>query len=204
MSIPMKKADYKSCTDNELVAFIVDKDNAAFVELMRRYKEKCINYLYRLVGDYEEAYDLSQEVFVKVFLYASRYNEDYKFTTWFFTITANIARDAIKSRIKRNTVSLEILDEAGEQSITALTDPADTPDVEYDKKYVSLQVQNALQSLPDHYREVLILKELQQFSFDEVAEILSIEVGTAKSRVSRGRAILKEKLKGLLIDFTTE
>lgn len=200
----MKKAGYKSCTDNELVAFIVNKDNDAFVELMKRYKEKCINYLYRIVGDYEEAFDLSQEVFVKVFLFASGFKPEQRFPAWFFAITANIARDAIKLKIKRNTVSLDDLDEFGEQSIVALTDPSDTPDVEYDRKYVSMRVQKALQSLPHKFREVLILKEIQQFSFDEVAEILSLELGTAKSRVFRGRAMLKEKLKDLLIDFTND
>lgn len=200
----MKQIEYKDCSDGELIAFISKKENAAFVEIMSRYKERCINFLYRYVGDYDDAYDLSQEVFVKLYLHASRFNSEHKFSSWFFAIAANLARDFLKKNSKKTTTSLENFEESGDYTLTELIDTSDTPDVKYDRNYVSLRVQNALKSLQPHYREALILKEIQQYSFDEVAEILSIEVGTVKSRVFRGKALLKEKLKDLIIDLDND
>jgi RNA polymerase sigma-70 factor (ECF subfamily) len=197
----MNQVDYKSCSDIELITFISNKENAAFVEIMSRYKERCINFLYRYVGDYDDAYDLSQEVFVKLYLHASRYNSDHKFSSWLFAIAANLARDFLKKNSKRTITSLENFEDAGDYTLEELIDTSDAPDVKYDKNYVSLRVQSALKSLQPHYREVLILKEIQQYSFEEVAEILAIEIGTVKSRVFRGRALLKEKLKDLIIDL---
>jgi len=201
MSMVMKQVDYKNCSDKELITFIINKENAAFVEIMSRYKERIINFLYRYVGDYDDAYDLSQEVFVKVYLNVSQFNAEHKFAAWLFAIAANIARDFLKKNSKLTITSLENFEESGDYNLTELIDSADSPEVKYDKNYVSLQVQKALDSLQPHYREVLILKEIQQYSFDEVAEILAIEVGTVKSRVFRGKAQLKEKLKNLIIDL---
>ncbi len=200
----MKKTKFKDCTDNELVAFIVENENDAFVELMKRYKDKCVNYIFRFVGDYDEAFDLSQEVFVKVFLHSKSFKQQQRFSTWFFTIAANISRDSIKKSIKRNIVSFEDLEVSGEVNIAEFAVSENSPEKEYDKNYISERVQIALQSLKPHYREALILKEIQQFTFEEVAEILQIEIGTVKSRVFRGKTLIKDLLKDLFTDFIKE
>jgi len=184
-------------SDHELVAATRSGDQDAFAEIMSRYKNQITNFLYRFLNDYEEAVDLAQETFVRLYFALDRYHTEYAFSTYIYRIATNLAISEIRKRKRRNLLSLTGLFQSGESEDVEFQ-PADTrrlQDAGLEEDELSQTIANAIETLPPKYRLPIVLRDVEGRSYEEVAAILKLGLGTTKSRISRGRGLLKEKLK---------
>jgi RNA polymerase sigma-70 factor (ECF subfamily) len=186
-------------TDHDLLEATKNGDEAAFAEIVGRYQNQITNYIYRLLNDYEEAIDLAQETFVRVYFAAGRYHTNFAFSTYLYRIATNLAISEMRRRKRRKLMSLTGLfqnDEGDSDKEFDLPDEETLPDQSLLDKERGEVISRAISSLPEKYRLPLVLREVEEKSYDEVAEILDLSQGTLKSRLSRGRGLLREKLKG--------
>lgn len=187
-------------TDHELVDATRNGDESAFAEIMQRYRNPLTNYLYRFLNDYEEAVDLAQETFVRVYFALDRYHTQYAFSTYIYRIATNLAISEIRRRKRRKLLSLTGLFQ-GEDDQEIEFQPTDgkmLADEEMVEDERSRTIAKAIAALPEKYRVPVILRDVEGKSYDEVAQIMELGLGTTKSRISRGRALLKEKLQNYL------
>jgi len=183
-------------TDEELILeFQSNGTEKAFEILVQRFKNPLTNYVYRFLGDYDSCVDVVQEAFVKVYRYKDNYSSLAKFSTWIYTIAGNLARTEYQRKKRRNFFSISSFGE--EEKTYDIPDNSYRPDVEADMNMKSEIIQKALLKVRDSYREAVILRDVQEMSYEEIAEIMQIEVGTVKSRINRGRAELKKYLKDI-------
>ena len=187
-------------SDHALIEATKGGDEAAFGEIMARYRGPITNYLYRFLNDYEEAVDLAQETFVRVYFAIDRYHTQFAFSTYIYRIATNLAISEIRRRKRRRLLSLTGLFQSEEDTAVEFQ-PADTrilPDAElvYDER--SEVIGKAIAALPEKYRVPVVLRDVEGRSYEEIAEIMELGLGTTKSRISRGRALLKEKLQHYL------
>lgn len=189
-------------TDHELIEATKGGDEAAFAEIVSRYKGPLINFIYRMLDDYDEAVDLTQEAFVRVYFAIERYHSDYAFSTYIYRIASNLAISEIRKRKRRKLFSLTGLFQADPDSEEQYQPPdsAPGPDEETVTGELRESIARAISSLPDKYKAPIVLREIEELSYEEIAEILGLGLGTTKSRISRGRAILRQKLEGYLAE----
>lgn len=184
-------------SDHQLIEATKNGDENAFAEIVARYRNPLTNYLYRFLNDYEEAVDLAQETFVRVYFAIDRYHTQYAFSTYVYRIATNLAISEIRRRKRRRLLSLTGLFQSDEDSDVEYQ-PADTAPLQ-DSQLVDDErdrtIAKAIAALPEKYRVPIILRDIQGKSYDEVAEIMGLGLGTTKSRISRGRGLLKEKLE---------
>jgi RNA polymerase sigma-70 factor (ECF subfamily) len=186
-------------TDEELIIeFQKNGNEKAFEILIQRFKNQLINYVYRFLGDYDSCVDVVQEAFIKVYRYKDNYSSVAKFSTWVYTIAGNLARTEYKRKRRRNLFSINSYGE--ENKTYEIPDESFRPDVAVDANIKREIIQKALLKILDSYREAVILRDVQELSYEEIAEILGIEVGTVKSRINRGRAELQKYLKDIYND----
>lgn len=184
-------------SDNELVEAARSGDEDAFAEIVARYRGQITNFLYRFLNDYEEAVDLAQETFVRVYFALERYRTDHAFSTYIYRIASNLAISELRKRKKRRLMSLTGLFQGGDDD--AEYQPEDRsalPDqllVDSERDRV---VARAIAALPEKYRLPVVLRDVEHHSYEEVAAIMGLGLGTTKSRISRGRGLLKGKLQG--------
>lgn len=179
------------CPENEkfLVARAKNGDGEAFGELVRFYEKFVYNTAYGFLFSADDAFDVSQDAFIKAWRGINSFKGDSAFSTWLYRITVNTAKDAIFARAKRRELSStdsegEIID----------TPSPDTPEAEYIRKERRDELLCAIDTLDEGAREIIILRELDGLSYEEIATLLGLELGTVKSRLSRARAKLSEKL----------
>jgi len=188
--------------DNELMARL---KTAGQGELMRgfeiivgRHKNAIVSFLFRFTGDFRTAEDLAQEAFLRVFKKIHDYDSRAKFSTWLYTIASNLAKDEFKRRARHPARSLDWKG-GGDTTRDMPQAKADTtssvPDARLEKDEVRLNVNKALDLLDANDREILVLKDVQGLSYDEISEILTLPMGTVKSRISRARTAFKEVWK---------
>jgi len=184
-------------SDHELIEATKKGDEDAFAEIMTRYRSQITNYLYRFLNDYEEAVDLAQETFVRVYFAIERYHTDYAFSTYIYRIATNLAISEIRKRKRRTILSLTGLfqTEADDTTEFQPTDPRDLQDKALVDDERSRVIARAIATLPPKYRFPVILRDVEGRTYEEIAQILELGLGTTKSRISRARALLKEKLK---------
>jgi RNA polymerase sigma-70 factor, ECF subfamily len=187
-------------SDHALIEATKSGDEAAFAEIMDRYRNPITNYLYRFLNDYEEAVDLAQETFVRVYFAIDRYHTQFAFSTYIYRIATNLAISEIRRRKRRRLLSLTGLfqseaDEAVEFQPPDLKPLADKVMVDEERDQT---IARAIAALPEKYRVPIILRDIEGRSYDEVADIMGLGLGTTKSRISRARALLKEKLQHYL------
>lgn len=186
-------------TDEELIIEFQNNNNEkAFEILIQRFKNPLTNYVYRFLGDYDSCVDVVQETFIKVYRYKDNYNSIAKFSTWVYTIAGNLARTEYQRKRRRNLFSINSYGE--EEKIFEIPDESYRPDVSADANMKREIIQKALLKVRDSYREAVILRDIQELSYEEIAEIIGIEVGTVKSRINRGRAELQKYLKDIYND----
>ncbi len=185
-------------TDGELIQRCREKDLSALGELFHRYQEKIYNLAYRIMGSREDAEDLVQDVFVKVYESAEQYQEKASFSTWLYRVAVNLSIDRLRKKKRERLDPLENPDTEEDVSlIDAL--PADDPSPEElaiarEKKE---RIQSVLEEVDSRYRTIIILRDLEALSYSEIAAILGCSIGTVRSRLHRGRRLLKEKFKKL-------
>ena len=190
----------KTQSDHALIEATKNGDEAAFASIVGRYKSPITNYLYRFLNDYEEAVDLAQETFVRVYFAIDRYHTEYAFSTYIYRIATNLAISELRKRKRRTILSLTGLfqSEDDEQTEFQPPDTRSRPDEDLVDDERSRVIAKAIATLPAKYRVPIILRDVEGRSYDEVAEILELGLGTTKSRISRARGLLKEKLKHYL------
>lgn len=183
-------------SDHALIEKTKQGDEAAFAEIVNRYRNPLTNYLFRMLNDYEEAVDLVQETFVRVYFAIERYHTDYAFSTYIYRIATNLAISEIRRRKRRKLMSLTgFFQYEGEEVDFHPPDKKPLPDadmLEDEKKSV---IAKAIATLPDKYRAPIILRDIEGLSYEEIAKVMQLGLGTTKSRISRARGLLKDKLK---------
>jgi RNA polymerase sigma-70 factor (ECF subfamily) len=186
--------------DEALMENVVRGSEAAFATLVDRYRGRIINLVCRFISDRERAQEISQEVFLRVFVHRERYRPSGKFSTWIYTIAVNLAKNEIRRRVRaRGVVSLDGLLEVTGDSSRFLSDHGPRPDRRVRQREIQEWVERAMARLPEKYREVIILRDLQQLAYEEIEEVLGIPGGTVRSRINRARAALQEQL-GTLVE----
>jgi RNA polymerase sigma-70 factor, ECF subfamily len=167
----------------------------AYEILVGRYKNPLINYVFRFIGDYEASADIVQDTMIKVYRNKDSYKSIAKFSTWIYTIAGNLARTEYQRRKRRRFFSIS--PKGDEQEIFEIPDESYRPDIITDSGIKDEIIQKALLKVSDAYRDVVILRDIQELSYEEIAEITGIAVGTVKSRINRGRAQLQKMLKDI-------
>ncbi|MDA8406225.1 MAG: sigma-70 family RNA polymerase sigma factor [Deltaproteobacteria bacterium] len=187
--------------DEELVKRCAGGDREAFNDLVVKYQKKVFSVAYRFVGDPEEANDLAQEIFTAAYQNLKSFRGDSKFSTWLFQIATNRGKNRFKYLKRRgfftNKGSSETDDE-GDQSHRALPDQTANPEELLSGNQIRKAVIEAINELEPDHREIVILRDIEGLSYDEIARILDLPEGTTKSRLHRARMVVKEKLKKVL------
>lgn len=195
----MPDKNFYELSDEELILeFQQNNEEKAFEILVQRFKNPLTNFVFRFLGDYDSCIDVVQETFIKVYRYKDNYSSVAKFSTWIYTIAGNLARTEYQRRKRKNIFSINWYGE--EEKTYDIPDNSYRPDVSADANIKNEIIQKALLRVKDTYREAVILRDVQDLSYEEIAEILKIEVGTVKSRINRGRAELQKYLKDIYND----
>ena len=184
--------------DEELVRRVLSGEEELFEVLVRRYQTRIHSHVARMVGNRDDALDLSQEIFVKVFQALSRYNPEFKFSTWLFRIAGNAAIDYLRKRRPR-TVPLEQPIQSGDRegvSTFEYKSPGPDPFSELRNTERGEAISRAIAGLPPEFRELITLRHFTGLSYEEIAEIKRMPLGTVKNKLFRARAVLKEWLSG--------
>ena len=179
-------------------------DLAAFNDLVRKYEKQVYNFAYRLTGNYDDANDVAQDAFLRVFNAIGTFRGDASFSTWLFRITTNVFLDERKRAKAHPHTSLDEYLELDESSVARqIEDPSPTPEAVLEQSERALLLQQAIGGLPEYQRAMVTLYHGQQKSYEEIAEIMDLPIGTVKSRLNRARLALKEKLAGIRELFNT-
>ena len=184
-------------SDKELILRFQQGDELAYVELVNRYRNRLINFVFRFVGTKEESEDIVQDTFVKLYEKKDYYRPINEFSTWIVTIASNLAKTELRKRKRRKTSSLSDL---GLENKDFDVPVQDTTDEETLDEFADSQIQDAIQSLQIHFRTALILRDIEELSYEEISKILDVPLGTIKSRINRARLQLQEKLKSVYND----
>ena len=188
-----------------IVQQVLEGNTNAFEELVLEYEKKVYNVALRILGNSEDAADMTQEAFIKAFNSLSGFRGDSKFSVWLTRIVSNLCLDFLRSRSRRPTVSLSVEDDEGDDVQLDIADVSQSPELLLERSLTRESVRRGLKALPEDYREILLLREIQGLSYDEIAAALNIEVGTVKSRIFRGRKKLCDYLikDGNIPDFAS-
>lgn len=192
-----RRVSAKELSDHQLIEATKRGDEAAFSEIVGRYRNPLTNYLFRMLNDYEEAVDLAQETFVRVYFAIDRYHTDYAFSTYIYRIATNLAISELRKKKRRKLLSLTSFFQSDEKEAQEFHPPDEKslPDEDLIETERNRTIEKAIATLPDKYRAPIVLREIQELSYEEIAQILGLGLGTTKSRISRARGLLREKLK---------
>ncbi len=186
-------------TDEQLIAKFQQGDEYAFDQIVRRYKEPLLNFVFRFIGNSIEAEDIVQDTFYRVYKNKHYYKEVAKFSTWIYTIASNLSKTELRRRRRRKFFSIHN-DTAGEKEYE-LPDNKKSPESNSNSTVTEKIIHNAISKLPPKFRQVIILRDVQEFSYEEIASIIKVPLGTVKSRVNRARLRLQDDLKFLIQDL---
>lgn len=170
-------------------------DANAFEALVTAYQKQVYNLALRTVGNTEDAADLSQEAFLRAYRSIGSFRGDSKFSVWLYRLTTNICIDFLRSKGRKPTVSLTVENDDEETEELDVADERFDPEEQYQRKALRQAVQRGLSQLPEEFRTILILREVEGMRYDEIAELLHLEEGTVKSRLFRARNRLCDFLK---------
>jgi len=176
-------------TDSEVVQASLDGDPRAFGELVQRYDQRLLNFVYRTIGDRERGQDLVQETFVRVYRHLHRFDQSKKFSTWIYTIASNLAKNELRNRSRNPLVLFQTLKKNWDADHRPLEweDTQYKPDDLFRKRHLREKVEEAVAQLPEHHRIVFVLRELEGKTYEEIADITGCNLGTVKSRLNRAR-----------------
>lgn len=185
--------------DEDLIKLSLSGDTEAFEELVEKYQHKIYSLAYRYMGNEEDASDMAQESLVKAYRKLHGFKGDSSFSTWIYRVTANVCIDELRKRKRTlHTISLDepVATMDGDEIERDIIDNSPTADIVYERKELEKDLQSLINTLNPDYKSAVILRDVMGFSYEEIAETLHCSVGTVKSRISRGRGILRKKLAG--------
>ena len=178
--------------ERELIARLQKRDEAAFEELIRQYEKKVYTLCFRMCGNSEDAEEAAQDAFLALWRGIDRFRQESTLSTWIYRLATNACIDTLRRRKKQSgSVSLD-----DEELFVDAVDTSPQPQETVEHREAQKLLQGGLSALPEEYRKVLILREIEGLSYTEIAESASIELGTVKSRISRGRSLLRNFLSG--------
>jgi len=181
------------CEEQKVITDVLNGDIDRYEVLVHRYQGQIINYVYRMVGNFEDASEIAQEAFIKAFTALHSYNNAYKFSTWLYRIASNTAIDFLRKK-RLQTVSME--GNFSEDYVPQYKSNELTPLEEMEKERVMNLLSDAVLQLPPEYREVIVLYHINGVPYEEIATITTLPLGTVKNRIFRARQMLKKVLEG--------
>jgi RNA polymerase sigma-70 factor (ECF subfamily) len=187
----------RAMEDGDVVAAFLAGEERAFQEIVDRYQTRLLNFVYRTIGDREKAEDLVQEVFIRVYRHLHRFDATKKFSTWIYTIASNLAKNELRNRSRNPLVLFQTIRKnwQDEERPLQFEDSSSRPDDLFRKRHLRALVEEATAQLPEHHRQVFVLRELEGKSYEEIAEITSTNLGTVKSRLNRARSSFADIIK---------
>lgn len=188
---PAFSRDLISTTDRDLVATAMSGIEGSFEELVRRYQRPISAYVYRMVGDYDSALDLTQEIFIKVYSSLSRYRAEFKFSTWIYKIAHNSAVDHLRRTATREQSLINGND--GDNFELPIESGRPNPEQESERKERRIEIEGVVRTLPSHYRELIILRHSQDLTYEEIVEVTGLPLGTVKNRLFRAREMMRQQ-----------
>jgi RNA polymerase sigma-70 factor, ECF subfamily len=180
-----------STPDRELVASAIKGLEGGFEELVKRYQRPISAYVYRMVGDYESALDLTQEIFIKIYGSLSRYRPEYKFSTWIYKIAHNAAID----HLRRNSGRERSLHNGTESDSYDLPIESEglSPEQQSERAERRAEIEAVVRSLPTPYRELIFFRHSQDLTYEEIVEVTGLPLGTVKNRLFRAREMMRQQ-----------
>ncbi len=177
--------------DHDLMRRVQQGDMVAFNQIVNRYKDRIMNVIFRMISSREEAEDIVQEAFIRVYQHRDSFDFKHCLSTWMYTIALNLARNELRKR--KRFKFLDIFDMQGKENEISVEMrlPTNLPKA----------IEKAVNSLPEKYKLAFVLRDMQELSYDEVAKVMNIPLGTVKSRVNRARSMLREKLRPRLEEY---
>jgi len=181
-------------TDEELVQQVLAGDEEMFGELVKRHQRQIVNFIYRMVGDFDLALDMSQDVFIRVHQALDRFDPRFKFTTWIYRIASNCAIDRLR-RHQPPTISLDAPQPAGDnvRRIQIASTDQD-PSERLESKETMKRLEMAIRRLPAGYRRLIVLRHVNSLRYEQIAMVTGLPLGTVKNRIFRARAILRREI----------
>jgi RNA polymerase sigma-70 factor (ECF subfamily) len=188
---------FSSAADRELVATAAQGLEGGFEELVRRYQRPISAYVYRMVGDYDIALDLTQEIFIKIYASLSRYRPEFKFSTWIYKIAHNAAIDHLRRNAGRER-SINGGTESEPQQL-AIESKGLSPEQQSEREERRIEIEAVVRLLPTAYRELIVLRHSQDLTYEEIVEVTGLPLGTVKNRLFRAREMMRQQflLRGI-------
>ena len=190
--------DLKNLSDEDVILALQEGRMECYDELVRRYKDRLFSFINQMVRNGQLSEDILQDTFIRLYQHRMSYRTIARFSTWIYTIAANLVRSQMRKLSRMTTVDLEPR-ESGERAIE-LPDGARPVDEQVAGKMTVEKVRAAMDLLPDEFREVIILREIEELSYEEIVEVLELPLGTVKSRINRARTQLRDMLAADLME----
>jgi len=201
------RARWKDLTDEELMLRVQGGETDCYDVLVERYKNRLFNYLLRLTGNRDEAEEFAQEALVKGYIHAEKYKTIAKFSTWLYTIATNLVRNRVRSRSRApQIVSLwsRVFGDGEEERVIDIPDAQRSPEEAINDNELSDAINAAIQRIPEKYRTSFVLREINELSYEEIAAVTGLKLGTVRSRINRARNHFRQLIAQVLekgIDF---
>ena len=195
LAVSLDKKSTFFYTDEKLIGRFQAGDERAYVELVNRYKDRLFNFVVQFLGDVEQAEDVVQDTMIRLYEKKHYYKEIAKFSTWIYTIARNLANTELRKRKRRKTTYLsQMSKEERQYEIPAIQDDVDQS---LHNEFIQGRIKSAISKLPEHYKTVIILRDIQELSYDDISNIVGVPLGTIKSRINRARLQLQADLQDL-------
>jgi RNA polymerase sigma-70 factor (ECF subfamily) len=196
----LRHSALEALSDEELVAAHLKGAKDAFPVLFDRYRERLVHFITRKTGDPDRAQDLVQEAFIRVTRHLHRFDTSKKFSTWIYTIAGNLSKNELRNRSRSPIVLFQKLTNSWDDDHRPLQfeDDSMRPDDLFRKRFLQRIVEDTVETLPEHHRLVFRLRELEGKSYEEIAEITGVNLGTVKSRLHRARSSFAQRIEPFL------
>ena len=180
-------------TDEELILRFQDGDEQAYIELVKRYKDKLINFVFRLVNDRDQSEDIIQDTMLKLYTHKHYYKNIAKFSTWIYTIAGNFAKTELRKKKTRKVTNNSQLGPEDRDYDPPSKDAS--PQKLVERSFINDKIHEAIDRLPEHFKVVTVLRDLEKLPYEEISLIVDVPLGTVKSRINRARLQLQKDLK---------